>query len=395
MNGSGTCGSVKNDAGASILTLNLDTLYIGGGTSGQPPSVVPDYYLPALFKVGSCGGGSLTLTNATSTDTGSSRSCTSTGCSYGPPVPVVNPNPSLSVCVLNTLSSNASGSLTCGSGASHLNIPLGAGTYLTGDIMFNRCGAGTTNPDDVGRTCSTDANCGGAVGSCVSDTAHTQPCPICNATTSKCNGGAKDVTNCTPGVTVCPDSTLCPGSGICPAVSCSPGTVASSGDPFPTSLDCPPAAINLIATLPIAYALDTGTTTKTGVLMNNIGTANDQDRVFCGFCADNSTNCASARGSLGRTKNWGNVDLHADYPIRLTEHTKIRLAADLFNLTDMRTQLVWPLGGIFAYSGGAPVNENAATVFCIFQTGNATIDTAADLPGPGAACVKGAVQLLP
>jgi len=46
-------------------------------------------------------------------------------------------------------------------------------------------------------------------------------------------------------------------------------------------------------------------------------------------------------------------------------------------------------------TGGAPVNENAATVFCIFQTGNATIDTAADLPGPGAACVKGAVQLLP
>jgi len=48
---------------------------------------------------------------------------------------------------------------------------------------------------------------------------------------------------------------------------------------FPTSLDCPPAAINLIATLPIAYALDTGTTTKTGVLMNNIGTPTT--RIVC------------------------------------------------------------------------------------------------------------------
>jgi hypothetical protein len=57
------------------------------------------------------------------------------------------------------------------------------------------------------------------------------------------------------------------------------------------------------------------------------------------FCADDTTNCASARGSLGRTKNWGTVDFHADYPIRLTERTKIRLAADLFNLTDNRTQL--------------------------------------------------------
>jgi hypothetical protein len=57
------------------------------------------------------------------------------------------------------------------------------------------------------------------------------------------------------------------------------------------------------------------------------------------FCADNTANCPSARGSLGRTKNWGQVDMHADYPIRLTERTKIRLAADLFNITDMRTQL--------------------------------------------------------
>jgi len=31
--------------------------------------------------------------------------------------------------------------------------------------------------------------------------------------------------------------------------------------------------------------------------------------------------------------------MHADYPIRLTEKTKIRLMADLFNLTDQRTLL--------------------------------------------------------
>ena len=57
------------------------------------------------------------------------------------------------------------------------------------------------------------------------------------------------------------------------------------------------------------------------------------------FCADNTTNCASARGSLGRTQNYGGVDFHADYPVRLTERYKVRLAADLFNLTDQRTLL--------------------------------------------------------
>jgi hypothetical protein len=57
------------------------------------------------------------------------------------------------------------------------------------------------------------------------------------------------------------------------------------------------------------------------------------------FCADETTNCPSARGSLGREKNWGAVDVHADYPIKLTEKTRIRLGADLFNIANNRTQL--------------------------------------------------------
>jgi hypothetical protein len=57
------------------------------------------------------------------------------------------------------------------------------------------------------------------------------------------------------------------------------------------------------------------------------------------FCADNTVNCASARGALGRTKDWGSVDYHMDYPIRITEGTRLRLGADLFNLTDNKTLL--------------------------------------------------------
>ena len=56
------------------------------------------------------------------------------------------------------------------------------------------------------------------------------------------------------------------------------------------------------------------------------------------FCADDTTNCPSARGSLGRTKNWGSVDYHIDYPVRITEGTRLRLAVDLFNITNNRTQ---------------------------------------------------------
>ena len=57
------------------------------------------------------------------------------------------------------------------------------------------------------------------------------------------------------------------------------------------------------------------------------------------FCADNTTNCASARGSLGRTSNYGSVDGHIDYPIKISEGKRLRLLADLFNISNQRTQL--------------------------------------------------------
>ncbi len=57
------------------------------------------------------------------------------------------------------------------------------------------------------------------------------------------------------------------------------------------------------------------------------------------FCADNTTNCTSARGSLGYTKAFGSVDYHMDYPIRITEGASLKLAMDLFNITNNKTLL--------------------------------------------------------
>ncbi len=86
--------------------------------------------------------------------------------------------------------------------------------------------------------------------------------------------------------------------------------------------------------------LGTSTHFQTGIPINNLYAhpvyANAGE---IPFCADETTNCPSARGSLGREKNWGSVDMHADFPIKLTERTRIRLGADLFNITNMRTQL--------------------------------------------------------
>src|SRR5260221_14600347 len=83
---------------------------------------------------------------------------------------------------------------------------------------------------------------------------------------------------------------------------------------------------------------------QTGIPINNLfAHPAYQNAGEIPVCADGDTSLKSCggnpRGSLGRTSNWGSVDMHADYPIRLTERSKIRLSADLFNLTDQRTQM--------------------------------------------------------
>jgi hypothetical protein len=79
---------------------------------------------------------------------------------------------------------------------------------------------------------------------------------------------------------------------------------------------------------------------QTGIPINNLfAHPAYQNAGEIPFCADNTTNCTSARGSLGRTKDYGTVDYHMDYPIRISEGTRLRLGADLFNITNSRTQL--------------------------------------------------------
>src|SRR5207245_8909539 len=131
-------------------------LYTGGGSNSVPlPYAVPDMG-SSLTAVSACSGTSVTLANLTSTQTGSIRNCTSAGCLFGPPLPIPNPaSTPTSVCVINTVTTNASGSADCSSGASSLNLPLNSEIFLTGDIA----------PDVPG----------------------IQPCPVCLS--NVCHGG--------------------------------------------------------------------------------------------------------------------------------------------------------------------------------------------------------------
>src|SRR5437870_2059175 len=111
--GSGNCGTLTTSTGVLLENLACGGLYTGGGSAGVPlPFQVPD--MGSSLTAASCSGTTLTLSQLTSTQTGSNRNCTSVGCLFGPPLPIPNSATTpISVCVINTVAHNASGSADC------------------------------------------------------------------------------------------------------------------------------------------------------------------------------------------------------------------------------------------------------------------------------------------
>jgi hypothetical protein len=364
--GTGNCGVTTRSDGTTARDLACGSLYVGGGlNSVPPPFAVPDMST-SLTKVTACSGTGLTLGSLSSTDTGSNRNCTSAGCLFGPPLPMPIPgNPPYSVCVINSVASDATGTADCSSGDAGISLPLASALFIDGDLFEQSGGqdhcVGGTNP---GTVCTTNAQCTGG-GFC---SAGVQPCPIC-AGDGKCHGGDNDGGACTPG-----DSAL--------------------NSSFPTSQDCPPPSGHGIGSLSISFALTTGTRTVT---------ATDQpsmSRVFCGFCRD-ATNTGCFAGDPNPTCPAGpsaavscNSDADcaafANYP----DCTQQTSGAFGFGGANVRTitETGVPGGTI---SDGAAHGSTLVSVFCIPPSFNAGVDLGFDWPGPGAVSLPGTAQLQP
>ncbi len=297
------------------------------------------------------------------------------------------------MCVINTVVSNASGTADCSTGASALSLPLNSEIFLDGDLFPNApgiqvcpvcnhtCIAGT----NLNGPCNVDADCPGAgAGAC--------------AGSNKCHGGPNDGLACTPA-----DSVV--------------GTLAD----FPTSHDCPPSTALDIGGLPIAFALTTGTTSKTGQTLSG------QNRVFCGFCRDVNafgTNCFEGDPDTsppvaGCPKN--NLCTANLTPFNCCTGTGTETCNQ--SPKPCTTAAVctdgngtWPDcqqkdPGAFSSSTANTITETGApsgdltdgaghasvlvSTFCIGPTFNKTVDNAGDLPGPGAVSLAGTAQLLP
>jgi cysteine-rich repeat protein len=332
------CGTMKNSSGAIAFNLNCNTVYFGGGGDSVPPFVIPDGEL--VLKVNACSSAdeTLTLGPTTSAETGNVGSCSSAGCRFGAPLSVPNPSSTpTSSCVVPTVSQDVSGLASCGGVISQLGLPLTADIYLTGDTATD---PSLTIPG-------------------------IQPCPLCSSGT--CIGG--------------------PNNGL----GCTPGTAAINAG-YPTSNDCPPDPMFFVGSIPVGANLTTGAVNWTATVAGNDtgSTANAQTRVFAGWCRD-----ADGTGSFQNPAHqcWEN-GLAVGTP-----------CSGIFESCRQRNN------GAFGPAGGAnrTIDQIGSAPGCLADelphaaqvigpirippSFNATIDAAADLPGPGTFGLDGNMQI--
>jgi hypothetical protein len=348
---SGDCGDLLDQNGMLVRNIDCAGLFTGGGGNSVPlPFTVPDLGT-AVSAITACTGGTqnATLGGTTSAETGSNRNCTSVGCLFGAPLAVPNPGSTpTSVCVLNAASSAVTGSLVCDTGATTVNLPLTSVLFLTGDTATDP-GASITG---------------------------IQPCPLCSGTT--CIGG--------------------PNNGM----TCEPGTTGLGGDPaYPTSHDCPPDPMFNIGSLPISFSLTSGTVSWSGTPATNDtgGTFSTQNRVFSGFCRDaESTGCFKGdddpmcpTATPGFQQCWENgmavgAACSGDY-----ESCEQRTNG-AFGPAGGANRTIIAIGAGTSLLGG-PADGTLVSVFSIPPTFDATVDSAGDLPGPGAVALPGTATL--
>jgi len=336
---SGDCGDIIDSGGMLVTNVECAGLYTGGGGNSVPlPYALPDQS-SAVSAIASCAGDVATLGPATSGQTGTDKNCTEAGCFFGAPLPVPNPvSTPTSVCVMNTLSADISGTVNCATGATDIDAPLSSVLFLTGD---------TSNDPS-------------------STIAGIQPCPLCSA--GACVGGSNDMGACTPGT-----------SALNPS--------------FPTSIDCPPDPMANIGTLPVVFSLTSGALTWSGTpATNDTGsTVSVQSRVFSGFCRDADGTLAFEGSTPATAKLCWENGAAVGTPCAGTFESCEQRNNGAFGPSGGANRTIVAIGNGMSIIGG-PAAGTLVSIFSIRPTFNATVDAAGDLPGPGVVALPGTAQ---
>jgi hypothetical protein len=285
-------------------------------------------------------------------------------CLYGPPLPIPNnTSAATSVCAVNVVAEDASGTLACDGGDLDADLLLRSVIYLNGDLF-----KASTPPDIPG----------------------VQPCPLCQGgdpdilLSGTCLGGPNNGGACTPETS---DST-------------------ALGDPenaYPTSQDCPSDPLNNITAniggLPVQLALTTGSKTVNAVDLST--GAGKGTRVFCGYCrdvdvegtlcfqGDTNPSCPGGAGSGIAVPCNSDTDCSAPFETCAQRNPGAfsEAAATQINVTGSTDGQ--------CLGDGAPHAQTQVSIFCVPPTFDPTVDSAGDMPGPGAVLLVGDAELSP
>jgi len=341
----GNCGTVTDFNGMTFAPIVCGGLYFGGGQNAVPlPVITPDLG-STVVELTNCTVQTATVAPTTSTDTGSNYNCSDVGCYFGAPVPVPNPTSiATSTCLVNTLTTPASGTVDCGLGEQTISIPLATDIYLTGDTA--------TDPGD--------------------SIPGIQPCPLCQGgdpmtpASGTCIGGVNDGNPCTPGDT-------------------NQGGLAG----YPTSNDCLPDPMLSIGTIPIGLELTTGTVSWTAVPATN-PSSGTQQRVFCGYCRDADDTGAFQQPFQQCWDENGAVGAPCADPFESCQQRDQGAYGPSGNGVKTITVIGSPAGIV---NDGAPHAQELVTNYCVPPTFNPTVDATADLPSAGSLALTGNTEL--
>jgi hypothetical protein len=391
--GTGTCGNTFRDLAGTVPIKNLlcGSLSLGGGISQ-----VPDNATPAgaanRFALTNCVGSICNIGPVPAGSTPAGVDCTDVGCKFGTPLPISNAG--LSVCVTNTFSPTPpSGTIDKATGDATWSFQLNSATILTGlpaqpcPVCAPSVGgpAGTacvgTSASPCTGVCDGSPN-QGAVCQSKNSMGVSSDCPSPAATTGvqKCFRGTNNGNTCNTG-------TDCPG-GLCAqfigniAVSLNPLTTGTSSLSSATGIFCP--TVNQGTTQHGAF--------KSDICFGGANSGKPCDRdAATGFDVPHCGAAIQCRAGtlsnycVGGANDGLGCSSAATCP-----------APGVCSRAGQQVQLVKEVGspaGALAVGVAKPVKLGSA--FCVAATTNPTVNSNANLPGPGGTSVTGTITLLP
>jgi hypothetical protein len=383
--GSGNCGNTFREVAGTTPLKNLlcGNLSLGGGLSQVPDNTTPSGSTNRFAL--SCAGASCSVGPVSSAT--AAYECSNTGCFFGTPLPISNAG--LSVCVTNTFSAPASGTLDTSTGAATLNFQLNSATVLTGNAsqpcprcsvavggaacvgsVASPCTGVCDGSPNQGDTCTT-TNPDGLTNGC--------PAPDVNATTSRCYRGANNNMTCA-GPASCPGGSCALFIGDIP-ISLNPLTTGTASLSSAAGTFCPGQGAGQAGAFNTAICR---LGTNSGAPCQNNTTSEVVDTATCG------TDGRCRPGTIpnycsGGTNDGAGCVSAADCG---TGGSCVRAGT----LAQLIRETGSPATGLAI---GTPRPITLASVFCVGNTTNPLVNANANLPGPGATGLVGTVTLVP